>query len=62
LALLQDWTTGAAYGSDEAGLICGYLFDAAASTPARAVNSAQAAQWLANHPADADAPWPACSA
>jgi zinc transporter len=54
LALRQDWTTGA-YGSDEAGLICGYLFDAAASTPARAVNSAQAAQWLADHPADADA-------
>lgn len=55
MALLQDWTTGA-YGSDEAGLICGYLFDAAASTPARAVNSVQAAQWLTDHPADADAP------
>lgn len=55
MALLQDWTTGA-YGSDEAGLICGYRFDAAASAPACAVNSAQAAQWLADHPADADAP------
>lgn len=36
-----------AYGSDEAGLICGYLFDAAAPEPTRAVDSAQAADWLA---------------
>ena len=36
-----------AYGSDEAGLICGYLFDAAAPAPVRAVDSAQAADWLA---------------
>ncbi|MDM0016049.1 transporter [Variovorax saccharolyticus] len=36
-----------AYGSDEAGLICGYLFDAAAPEPSRPVDSAQAADWLA---------------
>jgi zinc transporter len=34
------------YGGDEAGLICGYLFDAAAPEPARAIDSAQAAAWL----------------
>lgn len=34
------------YGSDEAGLICGYLFDAADEEPARAVDSAGAAAWL----------------
>ena len=36
------------YGGDEAGLICGYLFDAAAPEPARAIDSAQAAAWLAD--------------
>ena len=35
------------YGGDEAGLICGYLFDARAAEPARAIDSAQAAAWLA---------------
>ncbi|RRN76885.1 magnesium transporter CorA, partial [Pseudoxanthomonas sp. SGD-10] len=34
------------YGGDEAGLICGYLFDAAAPEPVRAIDSAQAAAWL----------------
>jgi len=38
---------GNAYGSDEAGLICGYIFDSDAPDPARAVDSAQAAAWLA---------------
>lgn len=36
-----------AYGSDDAGLICGYLFDVAAPEPVRAVDSAQAAESLA---------------
>lgn len=40
---------GGTYGSDEAGLICGYLFDASSLEPARAVDSAQAAAWLATH-------------
>ncbi|QEI06156.1 transporter [Pigmentiphaga aceris] len=40
---------GNAYGSDEAGLICGYIFDADAPDPARAVDSVQAAAWLATH-------------
>ncbi|MFS2167192.1 CorA family divalent cation transporter, partial [Variovorax sp. Varisp62] len=35
------------YGGDEAGLISGYLFDASAPEPARAIDSAQAAAWLA---------------
>ena len=35
------------YGGDEAGLICGYLFDASAAEPARALESAHAAAWLA---------------
>ena len=35
------------YGGDEAGLICGYLFDARAAEPARAIDSSQAAAWLA---------------
>ena len=34
------------YGGDEAGLICGYLFDADAPEPVRAIDSAQAAAWL----------------
>ncbi|MEJ8856212.1 transporter [Variovorax robiniae] len=34
------------YGGDEAGLICGYLFDAGSGEPPREVDSAQAAQWL----------------
>jgi len=34
------------YGGDEAGLICGYLFDAMAPEPARVIGSAQAAAWL----------------
>jgi len=38
------------YGSDEAGLICGYLFDAAGPHSATAVNSVQAASWLAASP------------
>jgi zinc transporter len=49
LPALQD-TAGAAhgsYGSDEAGLICGYLFDPGAAQPAQVVQSAQAAEWLA---------------
>jgi zinc transporter len=44
--VLQE-RAGNAYGSDEAGLICGYLFDAAAAEPVRAVDSSQAAEWLA---------------
>ena len=40
------------YGGDEAGLICGYLFDAAAPEPARAIDSAQAAAWLGAQPED----------
>ncbi len=35
------------YGGDEAGLICGYLFDATAAEPSREIASAQAAEWLA---------------
>ena len=34
------------YGGDEAGLICGYLFDADAPEPVRAIDSTQAAAWL----------------
>ncbi len=52
--MLQDWTIGA-YGSDEAGLICGYLFDAEAAQPVRAVDSSQAAEWLARPAAPQDA-------
>ncbi|MDH6166738.1 zinc transporter [Variovorax boronicumulans] len=40
------------YGGDEAGLICGYLFDASAPEPARAIDSAQAAAWLGAQPED----------
>ncbi|VTU15129.1 Zinc transport protein ZntB [Variovorax sp. SRS16] len=47
--MLQE-RAGNAYGSDEAGLICGYLFDAAAPQPACAVDSAYAAEWLAAAP------------
>jgi zinc transporter len=36
----------ASYGGDEAGLICGYLFDAAADAPVRATDSAAASAWL----------------
>jgi zinc transporter len=54
LALLQDWAVGA-YGSDEAGLICGYLFDADTAQPARAVDSSQAAEWLARNPGEESA-------
>lgn len=38
------------YGSDEAGLICAYLFDAGEPQAATAVNAAQAASWLAASP------------
>ncbi|MEJ8848632.1 transporter [Variovorax rhizosphaerae] len=34
------------YGGDEAGLICGYLFDASSGEPSLEVDSARAAQWL----------------
>jgi zinc transporter len=44
--LLQD-PAGGSYGSDEAGLICGYLFDASDVQPAQAVDSGPAAEWLA---------------
>ena len=37
----------ASYGGDEAGLICGYLFDAAAEESSRAIDSNAAAAWLA---------------
>ncbi|OUM02437.1 transporter [Variovorax sp. JS1663] len=37
----------ASYGGDEAGLICGYLFDAAAEKSSRAIDSNSAAAWLA---------------
>jgi zinc transporter len=42
--------TGNAYGSDEAGLICGYVFDAGARAPVLEVDSTQAAAWLAARP------------
>jgi len=48
LPFLQDKT--AAYGSDQAGLICGYLFDPQAPQPAHAVDSAEAAAWLESAP------------
>ncbi|RYF62833.1 MAG: hypothetical protein EOO22_27030, partial [Comamonadaceae bacterium] len=35
-----------AYGGDEAGLICGYLFDDSAAEAVRAFDSAAAAAWL----------------
>ncbi|XPG48548.1 transporter [Variovorax sp. KK3] len=37
----------APYGGDEAGLICGYLFDATADDSARAIDSNEVADWLA---------------
>jgi len=37
------------YGGDEAGLICGYLFDSSATEGARAIDSADAATWLGGH-------------
>jgi len=37
---------GRPYGSDEAGLICGYLFDSTAAEPARALHADAAVQWL----------------
>ena len=43
---------GASYGGDGAGLICGYLFDRTAVEIARAVDSTQAADWLATQPPD----------
>ncbi len=46
MSVIQEFATGASYGADEAGLICGYLFDAAAPQPARAIGSAEAAAWL----------------
>jgi zinc transporter len=47
-----------AYGSDEAGLICGYLFDVAAAQPAVSIDSVQAAAWLAERtPARPDGPY-----
>ena len=57
MPLLQEKAAGA-YGSDEAGLICGYLFDPGAPEPARSVDSAQAAEWLeAGPPASAAGPY-----
>ena len=53
LPLAPELLAGA-YGGDEAGLICGYLFDAAAAEPARALDSVAAAAWL-----DCAAPAPA---
>ena len=38
------------YGSDEAGLICGYLFNASGPQSVSAVDSAQAATWLVASP------------
>jgi len=46
LADLHD-LAAASYGGDASGLICGYLFDAAAPEPVRSLGSAQAAEWLA---------------
>ncbi len=46
----------ASYGGDEAGLICGYLFDAASGEASRAVDSAQAAQWLEESSTDQGLP------
>ncbi|WP_281077064.1 CorA family divalent cation transporter, partial [Variovorax paradoxus] len=42
------------YGGDEAGLICGYLFDPGASGPdaSREIDSSQAAAWLDALPPD----------
>ena len=45
-AIRQDHPIAASYGGDEAGLICGYLFDAAADQPVRSLDSAQAAERL----------------
>ena len=50
------------YGSDDAGLICGYVFDPADVEPVRAVDSAQAVAWLGDHAhapaaAPSDAPY-----
>jgi zinc transporter len=45
---LQD-LAGNTYGSNDAGLICGYVFDDTCAEPVRAVDSAQAAAWLAAH-------------
>ena len=47
---------GLHYGGDEAGLICGYLLDHGAATPARAVDSAVAAAWLDGAPGAHDTP------
>jgi zinc transporter len=47
LPALQDLAAHS-YGGDEAGLICGYLFDAGAPESARAIDSAYAAAWLAD--------------
>lgn len=44
--------TGNTYGSDDAGLICGYIFDAAHDEQVRAVDSTQAAAWLQAHGAE----------
>ena len=44
------------YGGDEAGLICGYLFDSSATEGARPIDSAGAASWLGG-PADASGPF-----
>lgn len=41
---------GLPYGSDDAGLICGYLFDTTAATPANPLTTDAAARWLATTP------------
>lgn len=44
----------ATYGGDEAGLICGYLFNTLGSGHAQELNSRQAADWLARQSAQPD--------
>ncbi len=51
----QQKPTEPFYGSDEAGLICGYLFDASGPQSVSAVDSAQAALWLIASPERHDA-------
>lgn len=55
MAFIPDKHPGA-YGSDEAGLICGYLFDPGGPEPACAVDSAGAAAWLEAGHARPDGP------
>ncbi len=56
-------SVGLHYGGDEAGLICGYLFDGAAEAPVHPLGSAEAAAWLAQNlledAAESGAPVPA---